>query len=270
MPAASSAPGAPLKHEGESDLDAYATHQPMTEAHASFLRQGLEAAGPRQSYDPTMGSESPMSPLDSPTVPDLVGLSVRALDQPLAEIDPHALLLPPMPLADDLLRFYWHNFHSVFPFLHWPMFQAKARSLWKQKVPQGQGFDDLLFYAMVNMVFALACLRNENIPVEQRCYHADEFYKRSMRLVPAETLDTASLATVQMLLLRTMYLYFAGKADRCWLMSGAAIRVAIGLGLQAVPKKEVNQLEREMRRRVWYGGCVPLDQYGFFSWRHRE
>ncbi|KAK3899897.1 activator of stress genes 1 [Staphylotrichum tortipilum] len=259
--AASSAPALPMGHEGDPDLDAYATHQPISEAHSSFLRQGLDAAGPRQSYrDPTAGSESPMSPLDSPTVPDLVGLSVRALDQPLAEIDPHALLLPPWALAGDLLRFYWHNFHSIFPFLHWSMFQAKAISLWKQKVPPAQEFDDLLFYAMLNMVFALACLRNEGIPVNQRCYHADEFYKRSMRLIPAETLDMGSLAIVQMLLLRTMYLYFAGKADRCWLMSGAAIRVAIGLGLQAPPKKELNQLEREMRRRVWYGGCVPLDQ----------
>jgi hypothetical protein len=185
---------------------------------------------------------------------------MQTLEQPLDEIDPHALVLPPRQFADELLRWYWLNFHSVFPFLHWPMFKARYHAVWKEKVASSPTFDDLLFYATLNMVFATACLRNEIIELHHRHYYGDEFYKRSLRLMSAETIDAASIPIVQLLLLRGVYLYFAGRADRCWLMSGAAIRVAVGLGLHTTPKRQISQLEREMRRRVWFGGCVSLDQ----------
>jgi hypothetical protein len=82
-----------------------------------------------------------------------------------------------------------------------------------------------------------------------------------VQLISAETLDTTSLSVVQLLLLRSFYLYFAGRGDRCWLLSGAALRVAIGLGLHLAPKRRLSQVEQETRCRVWHGGCVPLDQY---------
>lgn len=242
-------------------LDNFASHNPVSSTNAAFMRQGLEAAGQRRSQEP-FSSESPMSVPDSPDFPDLIGFSTQIAEHPLDDIDPQAMALPQRHFADEMLRWYWQNFHSVFPFLHWPTFQSTARSLWKQKGRSRQGFDTLLSYAKLNMVLALACFRNEAMQLEQRQYHADEFYKRSLRLISAETLDTASIPVVQLLLLRTLYLYFAGRADRCWLMSGAAIRVAIGLGLHVTPKRELNQLEREMRRRVWFGGCIALDQYG--------
>jgi hypothetical protein len=242
-------------------LDSFATHNLVSSTNADFMRQGLEAAGQRRSQEPTFSSESPMSAPDSPDFPDLIGFSMQLEDHSLDEIDPRAMDLPQRPFVDEMLRWYWQNFHSVFPFLHWPTFESRTRSLWKQKERPNQGFETLLFYAKLNMVLALAYLRNEAIPLDQRQCHADEFYKRSLRLVSAETLDTASIPVVQLLLLRTMYLYFAGRADRCWLMSGAAIRVAIGLSLHVTPKRPLSQLEREMRRRVWYGGCLALDQY---------
>lgn len=219
----------------------------------------------RQYRNPTAGSESPDTDSESPTFPDLAGFSMQVLDQPLDEIDPHAMVLPPRHFADELLRWYWRNMHPVFPFLHWPMFEGKYRSLWKQQTPPGHGqqaFEERLYLATLNMVLAQACFRYEAIPLTQRQQHADEFYKRSLRLVSVEALDTASIPVVQLLLLRAMYLYFSGRADRCWLISGAAIRVAIGLGLHLTPRRPLNQLEREVRRRVWYAGCVPLDQYG--------
>jgi hypothetical protein len=172
------------------------------------------------------------------------------------------MVLPPRHFADELLRWYWQHIHSVFPFLHWPQFESKYRSLWERGPAPNQSFEVFLTYATVNMVLALAYFRDETVPLSQRQHHADEFYNRSTQLVSVDALDSSSLAIVQLLLLRGWYLYFAGKADRCWLISGAAIRMAIGLGLHAPPKKKLNQLDREMRRRVWYGGCISLDQYG--------
>ncbi|KAL2130112.1 hypothetical protein VTI74DRAFT_6891 [Chaetomium olivicolor] len=235
----------------------------MRATNVTFMHQGLEAAGSHLFHDADTSSESPKTDIEPPNFPDLVGLPMQPLAQPLEEIDPRAMALPPRQFADDLLRWYWRNVHSIFPFLHWPMFENRYRTLWKQeKRPSHEQtpFEELLFYATVNMVLALACYRNETIPLDQRQVHAEEFYKRSLRLISAETLDSASIPIVQLLLLRAMYLYYAGRADRCWLMSGAAVRVAIGLGLHVPPKRSLSQLEREMRRRVWYAGCVSLEQ----------
>ncbi|KAL2181157.1 fungal-specific transcription factor domain-containing protein [Thermothelomyces heterothallicus CBS 202.75] len=239
-------------------------NEPSAASNMAFnMRQGMEVPGRQgRPHDLTMNSESPVSPTESPTFPDLVGFSLHTPDRPPDEFNPQNLYLPPRAFADELLRWYWQNFHSIFPLLHWPMFKSKYRALWKQKPPPRPAFDDILFYATANMVMALACLRLDRIPLEQRQSQAEDFYHRSLRLVSVEALDTASIPIVQLLLLRAMYLYFAGKADRCWLMSGAAVRVAIGLGLHLDPRRHLNQLEREMRRRIWFGGCVSLDQYG--------
>jgi hypothetical protein len=246
-----------IPHQEETD--------PATTANAIFMRQGLEVAGSHHSHTPHTRSDSPTTVSNAPTFPNLVGFSLEPLDESLNEIDPHVMVLPPRQLADDLFRWYWQHVHSIFPFLHWPSFKHDCHSLWKQETPPSRGprvFEDRLFRATVNMVLALACDRNEGIPLGQSQSYANNFYMRSLRLIPVETLDTSSLSVVQLLLLRGTYLYFAGRADRCWLTVGAAIRVAIGLGLHATPKRPMNQLEREMRRRVWYGGCVSLDQYG--------
>ena len=251
------------EHQGLGDP--FGADHPMAATNMAFMRQGLEVAGPPHSHDPTTRSESPASGSEPPTFPELAGFAMQTLEQPLDEIDPHALVLPSRTFADDLLRWYWRNFQSIFPFLHWPMFKTRYNAVWKEKAGIRPTFDDLLFYATLNMILATACLRNENIAIEQRYNCGDEFYKRSLRLISAETLDAASIPIVQLLLLRGVYLYFAGRADRCWLMSGAAIRVAVGLGLHTTPKRQISQLEREMRRRVWFGGCVSLDQYGVRS-----
>ena len=241
-------------------LDAFATETEMV-SNAAFVRRGLDAAGLRRSHDHTsFGSDSPVSEPESLTFPELAGLSMQTLDQQLDDIDPRALALPPRPFADDMLRVYWQNYHSIFPFLHWPTFQRKYRALWKTARVR-LGFAEILFQASLNMVLALACLRNDGMTLEERQYHASEFYKRSVKLVSVESLEWASIEIVQMLLLRAMYLYFAGRPDPCWLISGAAIRMATGINLNLTPPRKLNQLEREMRRRVWYGGCIALDGY---------
>lgn len=229
------------------------------------MRHGLEAAArPPIPYDPSTSSKPPRAALDSPVFPSLVGFSLDATEEPYGDILPEALVLPPRPFADDLLRWYWQHVHSIFPFLHWPTFQSQYHALWGPRNPLGtpaQEFEETVFHASLNMVLGVACQRNDSLPPTQRQHQAEEFYKRSRRLISIESIDTASVPVVQLLLLRGMYLYFAGRADRCWLMIGAAVRVAIGMSLHVTPKKPLNQLEREMRRRLWYGGCVVLDQY---------
>lgn len=169
------------------------------------------------------------------------------------------LILPPRELADKYLHSYWELFHPIYPILHRPKFHAIYCQLWQPTTTSQRNVDHAVFYSTLNMVLALGCQRNEALEVEEREDLSNEFYRRSMKLVSLDTLDTSSLQIVQLLLLRGFYLLYTPLADRCWNTTGAAVRVAQAIGLQHSKMKAVlNQLEREMRRRVWHS-CVLLD-----------
>jgi len=65
-------------------------------------------------------------------------------------------------------------------------------------------FEDVVFHATLNMVLALGCRINKSLSLAQRQYQANEFYRRSQKLVSIETLDTFPLSVVQLLLLRSL------------------------------------------------------------------
>ena len=67
------------------------------------------------------------------------------------------------------------------------------------------GFDQVLFHAILNMIFALGCQRHQVLPEPQRGYHAAEFCKRSQQLVSVEAIDVSNLDVVRLLLLRGLY-----------------------------------------------------------------
>lgn len=221
-------------------------------SNSAYLQQAVVAASPDATAD---------SGFDH-LVPNLVGFSLDTFES-FGDFDRQSIVLPPHSFADVLLDWFWKYVHSLYPIFHKPTFMAMYNQLWEPTVlPQygSHGFDEVIFHANLNMVLALGCQRNETISISQREYQAEELYKRSQRLVSIEALDTSSVAVVQLLLLRTFYLHFAVRADRCWLMSGAAIRMALGMGLNAaVYTGATTQLEREMRRRVWHAGCVTWD-----------
>ncbi|KAH6624143.1 hypothetical protein B0J18DRAFT_169168 [Chaetomium sp. MPI-SDFR-AT-0129] len=165
--------GDDIKEEQEGQRhpmpDPFATHLPMSGTNATFMRDALEAVGQqRNSHDPTGTSESPVLSLESPTYPGFEGFSTLPVNQPFEEVDLNALTLPPYRVANDIFRWYWQNFHSIFPFLHWPTFEERCLATWKEKPPPVQSFEQVLFYATVNMVMAVACLRNETRPPDHR------------------------------------------------------------------------------------------------------
>ncbi|OBT64168.1 hypothetical protein VE03_06238 [Pseudogymnoascus sp. 23342-1-I1] len=173
------------------------------------------------------------------------------------------LVLPPRQLADSLLQCYWELFHPIYPVLHRPTFHDVYSQLWLPTELLGftthNMVQDVVFYSMLNIVLAIGCQRNEALTVPEREDLAGEFYRRSVNLVSMDALDTSSLQIVQLLILRGFYLLCTPHADRCWATVGVALRVAQAIGLQsAKPPEASSQLNREMRRRVWYN-CFLLD-----------
>lgn len=171
------------------------------------------------------------------------------------------IILPTREFADKYLHCYWEFFHPIFPILHRPKFHTIYSQLWQPATASQPKLDDAVFYSILNMVLALGCQRNESLGVSERDDLANEFYRRSVKLLSLDTLDASSLQIVQLLVLRGFYLLYSPLADRCWIVTGAAVRVAQVIGLQSVKTEAaLNQFDREMRRRVWHN-CVILDWY---------
>ncbi|OAA64728.1 Transcription factor [Niveomyces insectorum RCEF 264] len=177
------------------------------------------------------------------------------------------LVLPTRPVADHLLGCYWDLVHPTMPLLHRPTFTAAYQRLWQpiaddataargeRQIPS----HDVLFHALLNMVLALGSHRNEGFAPAEREQQIRQFYQRSLALVSVESVDTSSLELVQLFLLRSLHLLYTPYADRCWATAGVAFRVAHALGLHLNSATAVlNQLDREMRRRVWHC-CVLVD-----------
>lgn len=189
---------------------------------------------------------------------------------------PADMVLPPRQFADRILSWYWDHNHLLLPVLHRPSFTAEYERLWQpvdqQQQQQHSGPETTVFHATLNVVLALGCQRSESSEdrVEDR-RRADEFYQRSVKLVSVENVDTYALSVVQLLVLRSSYLLYGPYAGRCWTVLLVAIKAAqsIGLGTAKSRVARVDQLTREMRRRVWYC-CMTMDRYvvGFSNHIH--
>ncbi|KAH6984056.1 fungal-specific transcription factor domain-containing protein [Ilyonectria destructans] len=121
--------------------------------------------------------------------------------------------------------------------------------------------DDPVMLATLNLVLAIGCRFTQSVHQGSREFLSDQLYQRARGLVPIDALDVASLPAVQMLLLTAVHLQSTTYSSRCWNIVGLAMRVAqsLGLHLNRSESGTSNQLEREMRRRVWYT-CVILDR----------
>ncbi|GIJ86504.1 hypothetical protein Asppvi_005393 [Aspergillus pseudoviridinutans] len=177
----------------------------------------------------------------------------------------NAFALPTRRMADSFMRCFWDCTHPIFPILHKPTFVISYDSLW---VPQSESFsdnvsgkaEDPIFLSTLNIVFAIGCQFSDLVAPDRRTNLGDQFYQRSRALYDIDALDSASILTVQMLLLTGLYLQSTKYASRCWHMVGLAIRTAQDIGIHIEhTRPSKTQLEREMRRRVWHN-CIIMDR----------
>ncbi|KAJ5626298.1 hypothetical protein N7510_002607 [Penicillium lagena] len=166
-----------------------------------------------------------------------------------------APLLPPRSTADHLVDTYFTRVSYLYMILHEPTFRNRYEQLWQS----GPDEPDRLWLCIINAVFALGSLFSDRLPAENSETTARSFFAQAKQLLNFDCLDSGSLTMVQALLLMGQYLQSTTQVNRCWYVFGLAIRTAQGLGLQSA---EANQrcppLERELRRRCWFG-CLIMD-----------
>jgi hypothetical protein len=170
---------------------------------------------------------------------------------PISDVD--ALVLPPRRTTDHLLHIYFKYVHTLFPWLHEPSFRSQYEEIWHTN-PQIE--EDPLFYCLLNLVLALGC--QFSTLFESTQHSGDTFFIRAKTLLGLSIFDVGTLRVVQALLLMGSYLQSTNRPNQCWNVLGMGIRVAQGLGLHIEPS-EGDLVERELRRRVWWG-CVLMDR----------
>ncbi|RDW61102.1 hypothetical protein BP6252_12485 [Coleophoma cylindrospora] len=190
---------------------------------------------------------------------------IKSLQPALSYHDTSIFTLPPRNDADDFMYCFWEFIYPLFPVVHKPTVSALYKQLWTSKDVQdstiGTDLDSMAFYSILNLIFALGCQFSTLVPSDQKVERANEFYEKSKALLVVNILDAMHLPLVQALLLTGIYLQSTKHANRCWNVVGLAIRVGQGLGLHidGARPHSINQVETEMRRRIWHT-CVMLDR----------
>jgi transcriptional regulatory protein GAL4 len=139
---------------------------------------------------------------------------------------------------------YFRYYHTTYPFLHEALFRAQLQG----KRPRPEGSSWTILY---NAVLALGawCIGDDDSVM-------DDFFYRKVGRIPEESsiFESGNLAMVQTLLLLSNYAQKRNRPNTGWNYLGLAVRMALSLGLhKEFPNWEITHLQREMRRRVWWG-----------------
>ncbi len=178
--------------------------------------------------------------MDSSSQPPLRGLNNTAsYDFPY--------LAPPLAGVSEqvFIDAYFLHYHTAYPFLH----EATFRSTYSGDSPRPRG---KTWPILLNAVLAIGawCIGDESSTVDNTFY----LEVNALWQDDASVFEAGNLALVQALLLLSNYTQKTNKPNTGWNYLGLAVRMALSLGLhKEFPEWNISLLQREMRRRVWWG-----------------
>ena len=146
----------------------------------------------------------------------------------------------------------------LYPFVHEGSFRARYEALWVDYTrDQAQ---PAVWLAVVNLVFAYGyefCAEQQ----ENFATLASPFVDRAKSIVLSHMFTSTNLHLVQALLLLCHYLQGTLQLNECWNLVGLMIRSAVSIGLHLNPAKDksFSTVEKEERKRAWWG-CFVLDR----------
>lgn len=160
-------------------------------------------------------------------------------------LDGHLLLaqtLSSRQTTDRLLDAYFTVYHRTYPFVH----EATFRAQYHEVIPRPKSFDILLY-----TILALGawCLDEPDLHLDS------QLYQQALSFREDETLfERANLTFLQALILLSNLGQKLNKPNTGSNFLGLATRMALSLGLhRELPDWSISLLNREMRRRTWWG-----------------
>lgn len=169
--------------------------------------------------------------------------------------------LPPKHLADSLLDAYFARVHRLYPFVHEQTFRLDYERIYLRQDPESLAESRPVSIALLYMVFAHGAEFCKSLSETEAVGMAADFVDKAKRIVFAQMFRQESLELVQSLLLMCQYLQSTLELNQCWSLVGLMTRTAISLGLHFNPpaSESLTTIEREVRKRVWFG-CFMIDR----------
>ncbi|EMD87965.1 hypothetical protein COCHEDRAFT_1183130 [Bipolaris maydis C5] len=147
-------------------------------------------------------------------------------------------------LAGSLIDAYFLNYHVVYPFIH----EATFRAQYYEVVPRPPKKSwDMLYHAIIAL--GAWTMNNDQVGLE------DYLYRRALAVGQDESVfEAASLSSVQALVLLSNLSQKRNSPNTGWNLLGLAVRTALSLALhRELPHWNISLIERESRRRAWWG-----------------
>lgn len=147
-------------------------------------------------------------------------------------------------VLNQLLETFFSVYHSSYPFVHEATFMAQYHQL----IPRPSNAS---WQALFHTILALGawCLNSEDNELEDYLYHRAISFREDESLF-----ESANLTLVQALVLLSNLSQKRNKPNTGGNLLGLATRMALSLGLhRELPAWNISLLQREMRRRVWWG-----------------
>ncbi|KAK0653510.1 Patulin cluster transcription factor patL [Lasiodiplodia hormozganensis] len=184
----------------------------------------------------------------SPPFPKTGGQHVRS---------DNSCTLPPEYEIIDMVERFFGSTGQLFPYLHKPTILkslASMRMSGFQNVKRSQ-------LCILNLIMALACVfGTHHLPITERVDKGNVFLSRGLVLLQQDLAKSASLESLQALVLLVQYFEGTQSAAQTWKLHGTAVNVGLQLGLQQPMQAQCSgPLEAEIRRRTWWA-CFMMDR----------
>ncbi|EEA27292.1 hypothetical protein TMatcc_004420 [Talaromyces marneffei ATCC 18224] len=194
----------------------------------------------------------------NPDAPSRVQSSTQLFSSPRdpSREMPDAKLHDLPPDVRELVQRYFDFHHVLTPIFHVPSILPRIEQA--LNMDRARRFEDPLILAMINMICAISAAHRRN-GFETSTVQTRKYYDRAMTLVGPTILFDWSVDKVQILLLGARYLQSSNFPDESWTLLGLAIRIAQGLELHRPPPENLDCIQKEVRKRLWYA-CYMTDQ----------
>ncbi|KAJ8100545.1 fungal-specific transcription factor domain-containing protein [Lipomyces tetrasporus] len=160
--------------------------------------------------------------------------------------------LPPRVLADQLVNFFFNDWHPIFPVLHAPTFMTDYEKAYNASTLLGKEE----FLVQLYLIFAIS---SRQVSIANSESHTT--YERHWRRLLSTLEHRNSLTTLQSLILAQIDMCTAGQYSDMFQYKMKATGMALRLGLNRSHKQfNLNFLEGEMRLRTFWA-VFTLDTF---------
>lgn len=175
--------------------------------------------------------------------------------------------LPPYEFANRLFAAQHIYIGSIFSFLQPRHFEERLQVVYT-RAPDVSNREDCLKFCQILCVLAFGQMYSINQWSGNEGPPGFQYFKHALRYLP-DIHEEGSILFVEVLGLVAYYMQILNRRDAAFLYIGLAVRMAISLGLhQEVSNPDIDLIEREHRRRVWWS-VYSMDRYSqsFFGRR---